>query len=131
MPLVLPHGICPINVSTPLIQITLFSGHRMHYIALFFAGAFLCNCVPHLVAGLQGVPFPSPFAKPHGVGDSSALVNVLWGFFNLVVGLYLLSRHPFAIEFGSDLVALLAGALALGIPTSVHFGKVWQSKHAR
>lgn len=103
----------------------------MHYIALFFAGAFLCNCVPHLVAGLQGMPFPSPFAKPPGTGDSPAVVNVLWGFFNLVVGLYLLSHHPIAIESGSDLLALLAGALVLGVPTAIHFGKVWQSKHGR
>ena len=25
----------------------------MGYIALFFAGAFLCNCMPHLSAGLH------------------------------------------------------------------------------
>lgn len=103
----------------------------MHYVAVFFAGAFLCNCVPHLVAGLLGMPFPSPFAKPHGVGDSPAVVNMLWGFFNLVVGLYLLSRHPVTLEFAPDLLALLAGVLVLGVGTSIHFGKVWQSKHTR
>jgi hypothetical protein len=105
------------------------SSHALRRVV--FAGAFLCNCVPHLVAGLQGMPFPSPFAKPHGVGDSPAVVNVLWGFFNLVVGLYLLLRHPIAIEFGPELLALLAGAFVLGVLTAIHFGKVWQSKHGR
>lgn len=102
----------------------------MTYVAAFFAGAFLCNCIPHLVAGLLGMPFPSPFAKPHGVGDSSPVVNFLWGFFNLVVGLYLLSRHPVALEFAPNLLALLAGVLALGYFCASHFGKVWKDKHA-
>ncbi|HEY4169248.1 MAG TPA: hypothetical protein VGM96_20835 [Reyranella sp.] len=30
----------------------------MIWIALFFAGAFLCNSLPHLAAGLQRRPFP-------------------------------------------------------------------------
>jgi hypothetical protein len=113
------------------IRATLFSGHRMHYVAAFFAGAFLCNSVPHLVAGLQGAPFPTPFAKPRGVGDSSALVNFVWGFFNLLVGLYLFSRHPVLLEFTPDLIVPLAGALAIGLYMSVHFGKVWQDKRVR
>jgi hypothetical protein len=103
----------------------------MHYVAAFFAGAFLCNCVPHLVAGLQGMPFPTPFAQPHGVGDSPALVNFLWGFFNLLVALYLFSLHPFALAFTPELAAPLVGALAIGVPMSVHFGKVWRDKHTQ
>ncbi|MEW6343843.1 MAG: hypothetical protein RXR20_31605 [Paraburkholderia sp.] len=103
----------------------------MHYVATFFAGAFLCNCVPHLVAGIQGMPFPTPFAKPHGVGDSSALVNFLWGFFNLLIALYLFSLRPFALAFTPELIAPLAGALVIGVPMSVHFGKVWGDKHAQ
>ena len=30
-----------------------------HYLALFFAGAFLVNCVPHFTNGVSGRPFPS------------------------------------------------------------------------
>ena len=67
----------------------------MNYAATFLAGAFLCNCIPHLGAGLQGIPFPTPFAKPRGIGNSSPLVNFLWGVFNLCVGLYLLSRQRY------------------------------------
>jgi hypothetical protein len=47
------------------------------YLARFFAGAFLANAVPHFVSGMQGRPFPSPFASPPGKGDSSPTVNVI------------------------------------------------------
>lgn len=96
----------------------------MHAIALFFAGAFLCNCLPHLVAGLQGVPFPSPFATPRGVGNSSPLVNVLWGGFNLIVGLALLVRYPAVLGANLDCAVIAAGALVLGVYLARHFGKV-------
>ena len=42
-----------------------------HYMALFFAGALLVNCVPHFTNGVSGRPFPSPFASPPGQVPSS------------------------------------------------------------
>jgi len=98
---------------------------------LFFAGAFLCNSVPHFVSGLQGRPFPTPFAKPPGVGDSSPVVNFLWGFLNLVIGLALVIRLPLAVHFYPRLTALLLGGLVLGLQCSSHFGKVQRSKTTR
>ncbi|MEJ0066167.1 MAG: hypothetical protein WDM85_12710 [Caulobacteraceae bacterium] len=63
------------------------------------AGAFLCNSIPHLAAGLRGEVFPTPFAKPRGKGPSSALVNFYWGAANLALGLFILlrvlGRHAF------------------------------------
>ena len=103
----------------------------MTYVALFFAGAFLCNCIPHLVSGLQGAPFPSPFAKPPGFGDSSPLVNFLWGTFNFLVGLGLLSRNPVEVGFNLSFLVLMVGALAIGIQLSLHFGKVRREKSAK
>ena len=100
----------------------------MSFITFFFAGALLCNCIPHLVSGLQGEPFPTPFATPHGVGNSSPLLNVLWGFANLVAGLFILSRHPLAPAFGPDAAALLCGALAIGIFSGLHFGRVKRAR---
>ena len=96
----------------------------MDYIAHFFAGAFLCNCVPHLVCGLQGSPFPTPFAKPHGVGMSSPLVNFAWGLFNLLVGVVLLSNWPTHVGLNESFLIFTSGVIVMGAYTSVHFGKV-------
>jgi hypothetical protein len=63
-----------------------------HLVAYFFGGTFLANAIPHLVNGISGSPFQSPFASPPGEGLSSSLVNVLWGMFNLVVGYVLVAR---------------------------------------
>jgi hypothetical protein len=63
-----------------------------HYLAYFFGGAFVANAIPHFVMGVTGHPFQSPFATPPGEGLSSALINVLWGFFSAVVGYVLLAR---------------------------------------
>jgi len=38
----------------------------LHLAADFFGGAALLNAVPHLVSGVMGRRFPSPFAKPPG-----------------------------------------------------------------
>jgi hypothetical protein len=56
-------------------------------------------------------------------------VNVVWGFFNLTAGLFVLSRHPTALEFNSDLIVLLLGGLAMGVYLSQHFDKVRRNRH--
>lgn len=94
------------------------------YVALFFAGAFICNSIPHIVAGVQGMPFPTPFAKPSGVGKSSPLVNFLWGLFNLLVGGLLWAAYPVRPGPFLGFVVLVLGALASGVFLAVHFGKV-------
>lgn len=58
--------------------------------ACFFGGVFLANFVPHLVNGVSGRPFPTPFAKPPFRGLSSPTVNVLWGLCNLTLAYALL-----------------------------------------
>ena len=103
----------------------------MHYLADFFAGALLCNCLPHLASGLQGKPFPTPFSRPPGEGDSSPLVNFLWGFFNLLAGAWLLHICPVVIGLDMSLLSLLLGAFFLGLWISIHFGKVQRSRQSR
>jgi hypothetical protein len=98
----------------------------VNFVVLFFAGAFLCNSVPHVVSGLQGVPFPTPFAKPRGVGKSPPVVNFLWGFLNLLLGLFLLGEQPVSVGVNPQFATVLIGALAFGIYLSRHFGKVWR-----
>ncbi|ABE36622.1 putative membrane protein [Paraburkholderia xenovorans LB400] len=96
----------------------------MSFVAIFFAGAFLCNAMPHLTAGLRGEVFPSPFSTSHGKGPSSPLVNFLWGMLNALIGLALLVHHPFAPGVNVDSAMLLFGVLVIGVFTSVHFGRV-------
>src|SRR5437588_271881 len=95
----------------------------LHLVAWFFGGAFLANAVPHFVMGTIGRPFPTPFASPPGKGDSSPVVNVLWGFANIVAGVALFhvgeGWQPFAVSG----LATAAGFLAMGILVAVHFGK--------
>ena len=57
-----------------------------NYLACFFAGAFLANAIPHTVQGICGNRFQTPFASPPGVGESCAIVNVIWGFANFAIG---------------------------------------------
>jgi hypothetical protein len=96
----------------------------LHDLSWFFGGAFLANTIPHLVSGLMGRPFQSPFANPRGEGLSSSTVNVLWGFFNLVLG-YLLIVHVgnFDLRAAEPVIAAGLGALALSLPMARHFGR--------
>lgn len=95
-----------------------------HLLSYFFGGAFLANAVPHLVAGMMGRPFQSPFAKPPGQGLSSSTVNVLWGFFNLVFGYFLVCRvGDFDLKDTPDVAALGLGMLLLSLVAARQFGR--------
>ena len=95
-----------------------------HYVAYFFGGWFLVNAVPHFVSGVCGYPFQSPFAKPPGQGLSSSTVNVLWGFFNLVVGYVLVCRvGDFELKDTPDVLALGVGAFLIALFSARHFGR--------
>ena len=96
----------------------------LHLMAYFFGGACLANAVPHFVSGVMGKPFQSPFAKPPGQGLSSSTVNVLWGFFNIVVGYVLLCRvGDFALRHAGDAAAFGLGILVIGVFSAQHFGR--------
>jgi hypothetical protein len=85
---------------------------------------FLANAIPHLVSGMMGRPFQSPFAKPPGQGLSSSTVNVVWGFFNAVVAYLLVVRvGNFDIRSTRDVLALAAGALLISLFSARHFGQ--------
>ena len=96
----------------------------LHLVSYFFGGVLLANSIPHFVSGTMGRPLQSPFAKPPGKGLSSSTVNVLWGFFNAVVG-YLLVVHVgnFDLRSISDVLALGVGALLISLQSARHFGQ--------
>ena len=83
--------------------------------------ALLVNAVPHGVSGVQGRPFPSPFADPPGVGLSSARVNVVWSAANAIAGALLLRR---GIRSRSDGVGAAVGVVAMAVTISYHFADV-------
>jgi hypothetical protein len=94
-----------------------------HYLAYFFGGAFLANTLPHLVNGVSGNAFQSPFASPPGVGLSSASVNVLWGFFNLAVAYLLVCRvGSFDLRKSPHVLVFGAGILVMSVLLARTFG---------
>jgi len=93
------------------------------YIASFFAGTFLANAVPHLVQGVSGNKFPTPFAKPPGRGLSSPTVNVIWSLFNILVGYVLLRTGQVYSGNIPSLIVFFIGVAAISIMSSVNFQK--------
>lgn len=96
------------------------------YIGWVFAGAFLANAVPHIVAGLMGRAFQTPFAKPRGKGLSSSRTNILWGFFNLIAAWLLFTRvGDFEIVRAEHFGTALLGGLLLSLYLSRAFGAIY------
>ena len=94
-----------------------------HYVAYFFGGLFLANTTPHLVNGMSGNPFRSPFASPPGKGLSSATVNVLWGMFNLAVAYVLLARvGRFDLRKTTHVLVVGTAMLLIALSLAQHFG---------
>jgi len=102
----------------------------LHLLADLFSGAFLCNSIPHLTAGLRGERFPSPFASPPGKGKSSSTVNVLWGTANLVAGCLLWTAYPVALGLNLATLVFFVGFALIGVPMAHHFEAVRDADEA-
>src|ERR1700743_3788839 len=95
----------------------------------FVAGVFLAKGVPHFVQGISGHWFQTPFASPPGVGESSPVVNVLWGFLNLAIGFILLwSFWPKGADVGAEWALVGLGVLVIAVFLARHFGRVRSSR---
>lgn len=92
-----------------------------HYIACFFAGAFLANVVPHYIHGVSGDSFPTPFANPPGKGLSSPTVNVIWALANLIVGYALVKVGKVSQANKWSMLAFFAGIVYISIMLSYAF----------
>ena len=94
------------------------------YLAYFIAGFFLVNGVPHFVNGVSGRKFQSPFAKPPGIGESSAVVNVIWGLVNFIIGYALVGAvGDFKCGFTMDMLMLGLGAVLAAVVLAWWFGR--------
>jgi hypothetical protein len=96
-----------------------------HAVAWFFGGLFAANAIPHLVSGMQGRPFQTPFASPPGQGLSSSTTNVLWGFANGVFAWLLLCRvGTFDLRQLADALPFAIGVLIIACFSARHFGRL-------
>jgi hypothetical protein len=90
-------------------------------LAHLFAGVFLTNSIPHIVHGVSGRTFQSPFASPPGRGKSPAVVNVLWGFLNFMIGYLLLTGFgSFDLGLSFDSLVVGIGAVAMALRLAIH-----------
>ena len=98
------------------------------YLTCFVSGLFLANCVPHLIAGICGRRFPTPFAKPPGKGLSSAVVNVIWGLLNLGAGIALaqVEGHPF-FDWISNM-CFFAGLSVMALILGIYFQRLYSKE---
>jgi hypothetical protein len=91
----------------------------------FIGGVFLANGAPHFFQGVSGHSFQSPFATPPGVGESSPVVNVIWGFVNFAIGAALLAAFaPKGAGVIGQWMIVGLGALLISILLASHFGRV-------
>ena len=97
----------------------------------FLAGFFAWNGVPHIVKGITGQTHMTPFKRV-----SSPMLNVAWGFINVVITLYVLGLAsgnggltlPWDAKLqGLNLWAFLAGALVVGM----YLAYFWSNPKAR
>src|SRR3989344_7850878 len=91
----------------------------MELLYYFLAGAFAINAIPHIVKGITGQTHMTPFKRV-----SSPVLNVAWGFVNVLVSLFLFGVAtgkgglvpPWNAGLaGLNLWATLAGALVVGL----------------
>ena len=91
----------------------------MSLVWYFLAGFFAWNGIPHIVKGITGQKHMTPFARV-----SSPVLNVLWGFINVVATLFLLGiasgngglTLPWDANLsGMNLIAFMVGALLVGV----------------
>ncbi|MFR9499746.1 MAG: hypothetical protein SNH18_04810 [Rikenellaceae bacterium] len=83
---------------------------------------FATNSLPHIIPGVHGKPFYSPFAKPPVKGKSSAVVNVLWGFFNIVVAYVIFVAAGINLRDGAQGAGFLLGILITSLILAITFG---------
>ena len=95
------------------------------YLIQFVSGLFLANGIPHFVQGISGHWFQTPFASPPGVGESSPVINVLWGFLNLVIAFaLLLTFTPKGSGVRAQWGVVALGVLLAAVFLAKHFGGV-------
>jgi hypothetical protein len=87
----------------------------------FLAGCFCANVIPHFISGILGNPFPSPFANPPGKGLSAPIINILWAYFNILMGYLFIKWGKVSKEKRLSVILFIIGFLLMGINLSLTF----------
>lgn len=85
------------------------------------AGMLLFNAIPHLVNGISGNAFPTPFANPPGKGLSAPEINVIWAFLNLALGWKLAAISLRRYKTPLNKILFVSGAVSISLILSVSF----------
>jgi hypothetical protein len=106
-----------------LYKLYLYKMKWYHYTFAALAAMFLVNAIPHLVNGMSGDWLPTPFANPPGKGLSSPTVNVLWAWFNLIVGWLLLRLARISWSNRTALAIMIVAAFAMSLMLAFGLGQ--------
>ncbi|GAC68418.1 hypothetical protein GS4_15_00680 [Gordonia soli NBRC 108243] len=88
------------------------------------AGSIAANVVPHLAHGITGRPFPTPFANPPGVGDSSAVLNLIWATVNAFGAVTLFAGVRHHLDEPRVRASAAVGAVVSGAAVRAYFRSV-------
>ncbi|MEE3850142.1 hypothetical protein VZC37_07340 [Gordonia sp. LSe1-13] len=88
------------------------------------AAAIATNVVPHLAHGISGKPFPTPFADPPGVGDSSPASNIVWASMNATVAALLVYTGRSRLRDPACLAVAAVSAAGSAVGLRSYFRKV-------
>jgi len=87
---------------------------------MFVAGLIFANGIPHFVNGISGKEFNLP---PRDIKIGSAMINVLWGWFNFALAAVPLGfAMKWDVETVVDLAFILFGILVCALVLAKTFG---------
>ena len=93
-------------------------------VALFFAGLFFANGIPHFVHCISGKDFHNPFLHRFFPTMPSPLFNVLWGLLNFrLVILLLTSAHLLNMSLNPEAVLFAVGFAFAAVGLSIFFNR--------
>jgi hypothetical protein len=90
------------------------------YVYSFLSAVLFVNALAHFTHGISGEPFPGPYQFVVGPGLWNNLINVLWGFVNVVLGYgHFVRTEPLSSR--ANTIAFFCGVLAMGVFLSIVF----------
>lgn len=89
----------------------------------FLAGGIFANGLVHFVKGSLGKSLPIPL-----LGNSSAMVNVTWGWIDGVIAVLLWHVAPMANHPRAAFIAAAVGVLLVGWCLAAYMGKHAKAK---